>query len=39
MPAHSHPDPAQLKDGFEPLKEEFYEGKHLSEPIKEIKVK
>ncbi|SAL99837.1 hypothetical protein [Absidia glauca] len=39
MSSHSHADPAQLKDGFEPLKEEYYQGKHLSEPIKEIKDK
>ncbi|KAI8967422.1 DNA-directed RNA polymerase III subunit RPC2 [Mycotypha africana] len=27
------------KNGFEPLKAEFYEGKHIAEPIKEIKDK
>lgn len=27
------------KDSFEPLKQEFYEGKHLSAPVKEIEVK
>lgn len=26
------------KDSFEPLKQEFYEGKHLSAPVKEIEV-
>ncbi|KAI8097585.1 DNA-directed RNA polymerase III subunit RPC2 [Halteromyces radiatus] len=39
MSKHTHPDPTQVKDGFEPLLEEYYEGKHLSEPIKEIKDK
>lgn len=27
------------KDGLEPLKAEYYEGKHLAEPVKEIQVK
>jgi hypothetical protein len=31
---HSHPE----KDGFEPLLNETYAGKHLSDPIPEIKV-
>jgi DNA-directed RNA polymerase III subunit RPC2 len=26
------------KDSFEPLKAEYYEGKHLSAPVKEIQV-
>lgn len=26
------------KDSFEPLKQEFYEGKHLTAPVKEIQV-
>jgi hypothetical protein len=26
------------EDTLEPLKQEFYEGKHLAEPVKEIKV-
>lgn len=28
----------QTKDGFEPLAQTYYEGKHISEPVKEIKV-
>ncbi|KAI9269131.1 DNA-directed RNA polymerase III subunit RPC2 [Phascolomyces articulosus] len=37
---HDHESTAQIeKDSFEPLKEEYYEGKHISEPVKEIKDK
>jgi hypothetical protein len=32
---HAHPD----KDGFEPLLNETFAGKHLTDPIPEIKVK
>ncbi|CAO3587616.1 unnamed protein product [Absidia cylindrospora] len=39
MTEHTHPDHTHAKDGFQSLKQEFYEGKHLSEPIKEIKDK
>lgn len=28
----------QNKEGFEPLAQAYYEGKHISEPVKEIKV-
>lgn len=28
----------QQQDSFEPLKQEFYHGKHLSAPVKEIEV-
>lgn len=31
---HDHAE----KDSFEPLKQEYYEGKHLSAPVKEIEV-
>lgn len=34
---HNH-DHGHEKDSFEPLKAEFYEGKHLSAPVKEIQV-
>lgn len=27
------------QDSFEPLKQEFYEGKHLTAPVKEIQVR
>ena len=36
---HNHESTTQKeKDSFQPLTEEYYEGKHLSEPVKEIKV-
>ena len=35
---HNHESNTEGKDGFQPLTEEYYEGKHLSEPVKEIKV-
>lgn len=31
-------DQTLAKDGFEQLTQEYYEGKHISEPVKEIKV-
>jgi hypothetical protein len=34
---HDH-DHEHEKDSFEPLKAEYYEGKHLSAPVKEIQV-
>lgn len=30
--------PGTEKDGFEPLMQTYYEGKHICEPVKEIKV-
>jgi fatty acid desaturase len=35
---HDHDEEEQKQDSFEPLKQEFYEGKHLSAPVKEIEV-
>lgn len=35
---HDHEEHEHEKDSFEPLKAEFYEGKHLSAPVKEIQV-
>jgi hypothetical protein len=34
MDTHDHE-----KDSLEPLKQEYFEGKHLAEPVKEIQVK
>ncbi|CAO3628618.1 unnamed protein product [Cunninghamella echinulata] len=39
MAPHVHSDTEKDKEGFEPLLNEYYDGKHLSEPIKEIKDK
>lgn len=33
--SHNHAE----KDSIEPLKQEYYEGKHLAAPVKEIEVK
>lgn len=35
---HDHEEHEHEKDSFEPLKAEYYEGKHLSAPVKEIQV-
>lgn len=36
---HDHEEHEHEKDAFEPLKAEYYEGKHLSAPVKEIQVR
>ncbi|KAG1084293.1 hypothetical protein G6F42_021850 [Rhizopus arrhizus] len=36
---HDHEEHEHEKDSFEPLKAEYYEGKHLSAPVKEIQDK